>query len=52
MAHGAHHLEQIQEVQAGEYGKEAETWAAMKGHIYIISDALADALARQFPDKF
>jgi hypothetical protein len=52
MAHGAHHLEQIQEVQTGEYGKEAETWAAMKGHIYLISDALADALAKQFPDKF
>jgi hypothetical protein len=52
MAHGGHHLEQIQEVQAGDYGKEAETWAAMKGHIYVISDALADALAKQFPDKF
>jgi hypothetical protein len=52
MAHGGHHLEQIQEVQAGDYGKEAETWAAMKGHIYVISDALVDALAKQFPDKF
>jgi hypothetical protein len=52
MAHGGHHLEQIQDVQAGDYGKEAETWAAMKGHIYVISDALVDALAKQFPDKF
>jgi hypothetical protein len=52
MAHGGHHLEQIQEVQAKEYGKEAETWAAMKGHIYVISDATVDALAKQFPDKF
>src|SRR5262245_12714152 len=52
MAHGGHHLEQIQEVQANAYGKEAETWGAMKGHIYVISDALVDGLAKEFPDKF
>lgn len=52
LAHGAHHLQQIQEVQAGQYDKEAATWSAMKGHIYVIADALTDALAKQFPDKF
>jgi len=52
LAHGSHHLEQIQEVQAGQYEKEAATWSAMKGHIYVIADALTDALAKQFPDKF
>lgn len=52
LAHGGHHLQQIQEVQAGQYEKEAATWSAMKGHIYVIADALTDALAKQFPDKF
>jgi hypothetical protein len=51
MAHGGHHLQQIQEVQAGQFEKEAATWAAMKGHIYVIADALTDALAKQFPEK-
>jgi hypothetical protein len=52
LAHGGHHMQQIQEVQAGQYEKEAATWSAMKGHIYVIADALTDALAKQFPDKF
>jgi hypothetical protein len=52
MAHGGHHLQQIQEVQAGQFDKEAATWSAMKGHIYVIADALTDALAKQFPEKF
>ena len=52
LAHGGHHLQEIQEVQAGQYEKETATWSAMKGHIYVIADALTDALAKQFPDKF
>jgi len=52
LAHGGHHLEQIQEVQAGQFEKEAATWSAMKGHIYVIADALGDALAKQFPEQF
>jgi hypothetical protein len=52
LAHGGHHLQQIQEVQAGQFDKEVATWSAMKGHIYVIADALTDALAKQFPEKF
>ena len=52
LAHGGHHLQQIQELQAGQYEKEAATWSVMKGHIYVIADALTDALAKQFPEKF
>jgi hypothetical protein len=52
LAHGGHHLQQIQEVQAGQFEKEVVTWSAMKGHIYVIADALTDALAKQFPEKF
>jgi hypothetical protein len=52
MAHAAHHLTQFQQLKAGEYGQEAETWKGMKQHIYVVSDALAGALAQQFPEKF
>ena len=31
--------------------KEAATWSAMKGHIYVIADALTDALAKAVPRK-
>lgn len=52
LAHGGHHLAQIQELQAGRYADEARTWEAMKNHMYVVADALTGALARQFPDKF
>lgn len=51
-AHGAHHMQQIQQFQAKQYDQEAKTWAAMKDHMYVIADALADGIAKQFPDKF
>lgn len=51
-AHGAHHMQQIQQFQAKQYEQEAKTWAAMKDHMYVIADALADGIAKQFPDKF
>jgi hypothetical protein len=50
-AHGAHHIAQIQQLQAKDYVGEAQTWSAMTWHIYAIADALADALAKQFPAK-
>lgn len=51
-AHGAHHVQQIQEFQAKQYDQEARTWAAMKDHMYVIADALAGGIARQFPEQF
>jgi hypothetical protein len=51
-AHGSHHVQQIQQFSAGEFDAEAKTWAMMKDHTYVIADALADGIARQFPDKF
>jgi len=51
-AHGGHHIAQIQQLQAKDYAGEAQTWADMSQHMYVIADALADALARQFPAKF
>ena len=50
--HGAHHVQQIQQLHAEQYEEEAATWAAMKDHMYVIADALTAGLAKQFPDKF
>ena len=44
--------DQIKQLKAGEYEQEARTWAAMKDHIYVLADALASGIAKQFPDKF
>lgn len=52
LAHGGHHIQQIQELKGKDYGKEAQTWAAMKQHMDVIADALGGALAKQFPDRF
>lgn len=51
-AHGAHHVQQIQQFKAKQYEQEAKTWAAMKDHMYVIADALAGGIAKQFPEKF
>jgi hypothetical protein len=52
LAHGGHHIQEIQQLQSRQYGDEAQTWEAMKKHMYVIADALAGAIAKQFPAKF
>ncbi len=52
LAHGGHHVQEIQQLRAKRYAEEAQTWEAMKSHMYVIADALAGALAKQFPAKF
>lgn len=52
LAHGAHHVQQIKQFKAGQYQQEAKTWASMKDHMVVIADALAGAIAKQFPKKF
>jgi hypothetical protein len=51
-SHGGHHVAQINEVAARDFAGEASTWHAMRGHMLVISDAIADAIAKQFPDRF
>lgn len=51
-AHGAHHMQQIDAFAAKDYAAEAQTWEMMKDHMYMIADALAGGLAKQFPKKF
>ncbi|MBI1889952.1 MAG: hypothetical protein HYS18_04845 [Burkholderiales bacterium] len=52
LAHGGHHIQQIQQLKAKRYADEAQTWDAMKNHMYGVADALAGAIAKQFPAKF
>ena len=51
VAHGAHHAAQIAQVMRGDLAGEQATWAAMQAHMDTIADAMAAALAKQFPDK-
>lgn len=51
LAHGAHHSRQIDLVMAGDTAGEAAEWTAMQAHMDGIADALAAAIAKQFPDK-
>jgi len=52
LAHGGHHVQEIQQLKAGQYAEEVQTWNAMKNHMYTIADALAGAIAQQFPARF
>ena len=52
LAHGGHHIRQIQELKDRKYDAEAKTLEDMKDHIYQIADATADALAKQFAKEF
>lgn len=51
VAHGAHHAAQIGQVMSGDLKGEQTTWTAMQAHMDGISDALAAAIAKQFPKK-
>lgn len=51
-AHAGLHLRQINQIYAGQYDQEAETWKAFVGNVTGMGDALAMGLAKQFPDKF
>lgn len=47
-----HHVAQINKFQDRDYAGEEETWPVMEHHVYMIADALAAAVVKQFPTKF
>ncbi|MBJ6981278.1 hypothetical protein [Luteimonas sp. MC1572] len=51
LAHGAHHSRQVDLILADDTAGEAAEWSAMQTHMDMIADALAGAIAKQFPDK-
>lgn len=51
LAHGAHHMQQVTQIMAGDMKAEGQTWTAMQQHMDSVADALAGAIAKQFPAK-
>ncbi len=51
LAHASHHITQIQQLATKDAAGEAKTRIAMKKHVIAIADALAAAIAKQFPKK-
>jgi hypothetical protein len=43
---------EIEVTDLRQYAQEAQTREAMKNHMYVIADALANGIEEQFPDKF
>ncbi|MBF0518328.1 MAG: hypothetical protein HQK92_01240 [Nitrospirae bacterium] len=52
VAHGGHHIAQIDDLSKKDFDSEAKIWETMKEHMYVISDLLADGILKQFPEKF
>jgi hypothetical protein len=52
VGHGGHHVSQIKQIASQDFEDEAATWHAMRKHMLVISDAIADALVKQFPERF
>ena len=51
LTHGQQHVMSINATAKKDWGGEADMWDPMVKHVYAISDALADGIANQFPDK-
>lgn len=49
--HWAHHVAQVEAAAKRDWVQEARVWEEMRKHVYAIADALAQAIAKQFPDK-
>jgi hypothetical protein len=49
--HVAHHAAQIKQIMQGDTRGEQSTWSQMQAHMNTIADALAQGIAKQFPDK-
>ncbi len=51
VAHGGHHMAQIDAINGKNFASEAKVWDSMKTHIYTIADVLAGGIAKQFGSK-
>jgi len=52
LTHAQQHIKSIDATAKKDWATEADTWDPMVMHIYTIADAVADAVAKQHPDKF
>jgi len=51
LAHGGHHVAQINAIHQKDFAAEAKVWNEMKMHIYVIADVLANGIVKQFGPK-
>lgn len=51
LTHGQQHAMAIDATAKKDWSGEADMWDPMVKHIYTIADALAEGVAKQFPDK-
>lgn len=52
VTHAQQHITSIEATAKKDWSAEADMWEPMVKHIYTLTDALADGIAKQFPDKF
>ena len=52
VTHAKQHMTSIDATAKKDWSAEADVWDPMVKHVYAISDAVAEAIAKQFPDKF
>jgi len=52
VTHVQQHVMSIDAMAKKDWSREADMWDPMVKEIYALSDALADGIAKQFPDKF
>src|SRR3989449_10113681 len=52
VTHVQQHVMSIDATAKKDWSREADMWDPMVKEIYALSDALADGIAKQFPDKF
>jgi hypothetical protein len=50
--HAGHHVAAIEAIARRDVAREAAVWDQMRGHIYMIADAISGAVVKQFPEKF
>ncbi len=51
LTHGQQHVMSIDATAKKDWSPEADMWDPMVKHIYVVSDALTDGIAKQFPDR-
>ncbi len=52
VTHAQQHIKSIGPTAKKDWATEADMWDPMVKHVYTIADAVADAVAKQFPAKF
>ncbi len=52
VTHAQQHIMSIEATAKKDWATEADMWDPMVKHIYTITDAVADAVAKQYPAKF